>query len=297
MKNYPKKSHEERQAEIEALVKQAQEGVDSFRNSEEFITYLKVMSAFHHYSVCNLALIAHQNPNATKVGSFVAWKSVNRAVNAGEHGIKILCPTMRKATHDITAVNENTGEEEVIGSETTSVVRGFKIGHVFDISQTHVIEGKEEVETSLCHELTGSVDDFDKIVSVMSDIAGIPVVFTEYDGSSKGYYSPAENRIVVQSEMSQAQKIKTLIHEVAHSILHNPVAKLDRGDISKEVMETEAEATAFVVASHLGIDTSSYSFPYLVSWADTERNSVMKSLNSIKCAASQMIDKLDEAFA
>ena len=28
-----------------------------------------------------------------------------------------------------------------------------------------------------------------------------------------------------------------------------------------------AEATAFVVAAHHGIDTSSYSFPYIASWA------------------------------
>ncbi len=31
--------------------------------------------------------------------------------------------------------------------------------------------------------------------------------------------------------------------------------------------ETVAEATAFIVAAHQGIDSGSYSFPYIAAWA------------------------------
>ena len=36
---------------------------------------------------------------------------------------------------------------------------------------------------------------------------------------------------------------------------------------SRAECETVAEATAFVVAAHQNIDTSSYSFPYIATWA------------------------------
>ena len=39
--------------------------------------------------------------------------------------------------------------------------------------------------------------------------------------------------------------------------------------------ETVAEATAFVVAAYQGIDTGSYSFPYIAGWAGTTNGAAL----------------------
>ncbi len=70
-----------------------------------------------------------------------------------------------------------------------------------------------------------------------------------------------ENRIALNKGMSEAQTIKTLIHEVTHADLHAPEFQDKTVEkTSKHVKETEAESVAFVVCEHYGIDTSDYSF-------------------------------------
>ena len=55
--------------------------------------------------------------------------------------------------------------------------------------------------------------------------------------------------------------VKTLCHELAHHL--DPELQA----VSRAECETVAEATAFVVAAHHNIDTGSYSFPYIATWA------------------------------
>lgn len=38
---------------------------------------------------------------------------------------------------------------------------------------------------------------------------------------SKGYFHTEEKRIAVQENMSESQTLKTMVHEVAHSMLHH----------------------------------------------------------------------------
>lgn len=292
-KNYTSKTVEERQAEVDALIARAQEGIYAFRESDKFRDYLMLMTKFHSYSARNILLIQMQYPGASRVASFAKWKEFNRSVSAGQHGIKILCPSTRKTTCEVTRVDDATGEE-TISEETRSVVYGFRVGYVFDVSQTQQIPGKPEIDMSLCSELTGDVENFSEIINALRDIADVPVTIASYPGTSKGYYRPATGDIVVQANMSQLQTVKTLIHEIAHSILHNPREMDNRGHVSADVKETEAEATAFVVANFLGLDTSDYSFPYLTGWASLENGTVLKSVNSIRKAADAIITKLDE---
>ena len=57
---------------------------------------------------------------------------------------------------------------------------------------------------------------------------------------------------------------KTLIHELAHH--------LDTGlkESDKTELETVAEGTAYVVATHYGLDCGEYSFKYIATWAGQE---------------------------
>src|SRR5439155_9065405 len=53
---------------------------------------LAVAARFHTYSLGNQLLIALQNPDATRVAGFEAWKALGRHVRKGERGIAILAP-------------------------------------------------------------------------------------------------------------------------------------------------------------------------------------------------------------
>lgn len=50
-------------------------------------------------------------------------------------------------------------------------------------------------------------------------------------GAAKGYYNPVTASIAIKG-MPESQTVKTMIHEIAHSILHNDIldeaAKKDR---------------------------------------------------------------------
>ncbi len=68
--------------------------------------------------------------------------------------------------------------------------------------------------------------------------------------------------------MSEAQTLKTLIHEMAHSRLHDKTADLSHGQQdpkTKNEKEVETESVAYVVCQHFGLDTSDYSFGYIAS--------------------------------
>ena len=50
-----------------------------------------------------------------------------------------------------------------------------------------------------------------------------PIEFNKIEGTSKGYYDPNNKLIKIKESMSEKQTIKTLIHELAHSKLHDNI--------------------------------------------------------------------------
>ena len=102
----------------------------------------------------------------------------------------------------------------------------------------------------------------------------MPMRFDEIEGEAKGYYSDIDKEICIQVGMGESQTIKTMIHEVAHAMLHNSDFMKKNGEEKDRLTkETEAESIAFTVCSALGIDTSDYSFPYVASWASGKEKS------------------------
>ena len=81
---------------LDCLMEQLEKGTQNIFESGRYAEYLAVMSKFHHYSFRNTILIFLQNPNASHVAGFHAWKKdFGRSVKAGEHGIQILAPCPR----------------------------------------------------------------------------------------------------------------------------------------------------------------------------------------------------------
>lgn len=267
----------DRKEQLKELSEKIENGVKQIFSGEDYKKYLAVVGKFHNYSINNSILILLQKPDASYVAGFNTWKKMNRFVKKGEKGIRILAPCPIKTK------NEDDEDETIML---------FKVTTVFDISQT---EG-EPLPSLGVDELTETVEDYDKLKNAL--IASCPVMVVEEDISSgaKGYFSATEKKIVIKKGVSQLQFIKTLIHECAHSIMH------DRKDVivsgaeksCRSEKEIQAESVAYTVCSYFGLDTSEYSFSYIASWAEgKELKDLKNSMEVIQKAAAYIIDKAE----
>ena len=171
-----------------------------------------------------------------------------------------------------------------------ATVTRFKVAHVFDVSQT---EGRELPALAVT-ELTGDVENFQAMYNCLAACSPVPVVQDFIPGAAKGYFSPSEGRIVLRPGMSQAQTVKTLVHEIAHAKLHDPAKVLPEEQKARREKEVEAESVAYVVCQHFGIDTSDYSFGYVAGWSKGRDLSELKaSLDTIHSTAGEIIAALE----
>ena len=131
------------------------------------------------------------------------------------------------------------------------------------------------------------------------NISPVPIAFEDIPGDSKGYFSTAEKRIAVQENMSESQTLKTMVHEVAHSRLHDKEVNqsMDIPVKDRNTKEVEAESVAFTVCQHFGIDTSDYSFGYIAGWSSGRNMKELKSsLDTIRKTASELITGIEGAM-
>lgn len=275
-----------------------EQGVKDVYSSDNFRKYLSCCSKFHSYSLNNTLLILVQKPDATLVAGYNAWqRNFNRHVDKGERGLIILAPVTSKITQLMDKADEDGNpildeNDDPIKEERVINQLRFTTTTVFDISQT-----SGEPLPSLIHNLTGSSDEILAFIDSVKSICTIPIDYHSPSkdavlaGGAKGYYSIAEDKIVLNMELEDMQIAKTLIHEYSHSILHK---KTDKDSDQREI---EAESLAFVLCDHFGIDTSDYSFGYIASYAAQDEAKLKTILSNIQSTAHEMIDKLEPLFA
>ena len=293
---------DKRADQLKEITERLEQGVKDIFTSEMYTKYLLTMSKFHNYSFNNTLLIAMQRPDATLVAGYNAWKNkFNRYVKKGEKGIQIIAPAPVKEREErekidkdtgLTVLNEN-GEPEIEVVER--VIPRFRVTTVFDYAQT---DG-EPLPTLEVNELTARVKDYTLLKEAIEQVSPVPIRFGEIEGSAKGYYSHMDKEICVRADMGESQTIKTMIHEVAHAMLHDNDQMKQRGEEKDQLTkETEAESIAFTVCSALGIDTSDYSFPYVASWASGKELKELKdSMDTIRLTAADFLEKLETAVA
>ena len=236
------------------MIGMIEQGVKDVMTSERFTEFLKFSAQFHHYSLNNVILILIQKPDASYVAGYNAWQKMNRQV---------------------------TDED---GNDTVIATQYFRPVSVFDISQT----SGEDIPT-ICDELFGDIENADELTQKISSATDYSISY-EDTGEAFGRCNNDEKTIKVRDDLDDKQRIKTLIHEVAHSLLWNDDKEQHN---SRSDQEIEAEATAYIVCSKLGIDTASYSFDYIASWsADKDVKALKRLLGNIQKASQKIIDKL-----
>lgn len=296
-KRYSPESIEKKQEEIKETLKVLEEGIKEVFQSKKYIEYLKSMSKFHNYSINNILWIQMQNPNATRVAGLKTWNGLGRKVIKGEKSLKVLAPVKHSKIIDMEKIDPITQKPQLdnLGNPIIEKKKmewiSYRSVPVFDIGQT---SGKELPQ--LIEELKGNVSQFEHIKNSLIKVSKVPVSFEDIKGGSKGYYDLVERRIAIKEGMSQSHTIKTLIHELAHSRLHNIDQQKNIKDVdNRERKEIEAESIAFVISNYLKIDTSDYSFGYIASWSkDKELSDLKASLETIQKETNTIITELEE---
>ena len=226
---------------VDSLIQQLEAG-----HSDTLTAYLTAMSRFHNYSFGNILEIARQKPDATRVAGMYAWNQLGRRVKKGEHGIRILAP--------IIGVKRKPQEEaeKDLTKQNIAVLVGFRNAYVFDVSQT---DGAELPEHASVKGDTG--ENRDRLVEFIH-AQNIELEFNERIAPAMGV--SYGGKIVLLPGQSNAEEFSTLVHELAHEMLH----KADRRTTTtKVVRETEAEAIAFVVSKAVGLQTGTASADYI----------------------------------
>ena len=288
-----------REEQMKEITERLEQGVQELFTSEKYTEYLKTMSQFHNYSFNNTMLIALQKPEATLVAGYGAWnKKFNRQVKRGEKGIQIIAPTPIRQKEEIEKFDPVTNEPvlrpdgQPETEEIEHIIPRFRVATVFDVSQTYG-DPLPELDAP---ELMGSVENYPIFMEAVKNVSPVPMRYAEIEGESKGYYSNTEKEIVIQDGMSELQTMKTAVHEATHAMCHDRDIMEELGEKKDRMTkEVEAESVAFTVCSFFGLDTSSYSFPYLAGWSSgRDMKELRSSMDFIRKTAGSFIDSMVE---
>jgi hypothetical protein len=260
-----------RDEKIEKAKTLLSEAVGKLQSGDEWREMLSKLAKGGRFSLRRLSfrnqlLVQLQSPGATSVATYGAWQNAGRQVRRGERALTILAPIIIKkaaAENDADAT-----EVKLLGFRPMATFAGVQTDPMpgeagkplpEPVSITKNIEAEEAFERS--------VESLQAVAlglgsSVISGVELRPRQTGDLHLAHGWFELRTKKIVVITGETSRAQQFKTLVHEIAHAILHGNDDHHGRAE-----QEVEAESTAFVVSSVLGLETGSYSFPYVTSWA------------------------------
>lgn len=262
-----------------------EKAVETLATSEGWAEFLKFRLKFHNYSWANGMLIAMQCPGATHVTGYGAkdgksgWLALGRQVRKGEKAIKIYAPILVKDK------NDPTGKRKVL--------IGFKIVSVFDVSQTDGDPIPEDPNTVTL--LEGDAPDgyIDALMAVAT-AEGLTVVDVERQGGANGWIEREHKLISIVSDLSNAQRAKTLTHEIAHWF---DLQDMEAGTYSRAEAECVAESAAYIVCSMQGLASDPYSVSYVAGWSQGNYDTLKNAADRTDKAAKAIVKALEKVRA
>jgi hypothetical protein len=298
---------------LEAFHQQLTDQVLALADGPSWKAWLATAAKVHHYSFNNTVAILMQRPEATQVAGYRTWQSLGRQVRKGEQGIQILAPVTRRATVEDDP-NEPAGgcggADPIAGRGATEAgpppaagprrLVGVRIAFVFDLSQTDPIPGAPPLPSRppAPQLLTGQAPAglWDGLTRQVVE-EGFDLVMTDPGGGARGRTNHTTRQVEVNPDLEPAQQLKTLGHELAHVLLHHSIPIDDYNSVlSRGWIEVEAESVAFLISAARGLDTSSYTFPYVGGWV-SDRDKLEATLRDTAArvlgTAHSILERLD----
>ena len=242
--------------------------------SERLIALLDFAGKFHQYSFYNIMMAFYQRRNISRLAGVKTWNEVGRYVRKGEHGIAIWAPMFFKKVKTEDEASEET-ESEVTFTR-------FRLVYVFDVSQT---EGKELPNTRISM-ITGNPGTAYTALESAIQAQGIVIDYVDHLSGNAEARSHG-GKIEIVNDPDPARLFKNLVHEFAHELLHHDGG--ERGTIT--LRETEAEATAYVVCRHFGVEINASDYIQLF---DGNVKILSSRLERIRKTASTIIQAIEK---
>ena len=275
---------------IDERLKELEVRVSDLKQSDRWRSWLKFSAKMHRYSFTNSMLIHLCHPGATIVMGYgskdgtTGWKSVGRQVIKGSRGIPIFAPRFRKEGGE-RADHENDGG---------TVLAGFHVVHVFDVSQTEgdpIPDQPEWPTPTVCP--PGLFEKLRATCNTTFDgYTGLSIWSKGADelGEARGCLRRKEQEIfVLQAE--EPQMVATVLHELGHWF--DPFLQENPSAYGKHRADCElvAESVMWLTSEKAGIDSDDEVEHYLASWSDGEGELFSKIGDSEILELSQRIQK------
>ena len=289
---------EKKEEAANAAVEMRKRITESVTSGEDWQRYLNIMGKLHTYSPNNALYMAYQwmerqigqeavravetmfygaptsaaLPDISTCAGFSAWGDLGGQVRKGEKALAVYAPFL---VNDKENVDPNTGKPR-------KKLIGFTLKRrTFDISQ---VDGVEIPEPCKLLQGEGPEGAWDRLTA-LAEALGFPVEEEPMAGTkANGFCSYLPQRIVVKSSNPMAQKVKTLVHEIGHAMLHG------MGDgVPSNVREIEAESVAYVVCQALDFDTADYSLGYVGGWSGGDGDLIASVLERVASASARVL--------
>ncbi len=302
-----------REAKLDELHEKLTSAVEQLVSSDDWREALAFAARFRSRSFNNTMLIWMQHqagfeagrvpePFPTLVAGYRQWQALGRQVMKGQPGYMIFAPVTGRFA---TSTPSDSGswrrlgprEKPKPGEVVRSRMVGARLAYVWDVSQTDgeplpttpapvLLEG--EAPAGLWDGLAAQIRTAGfEVVSVPDEMAIMGANgMTDYEART----------VSVRENMSAAARVKTLAHELAHVMMHDPddvEVRQHRG-----IREVEAESVALMIGAAHGMTTDGYTIPYVSTWAaragDKEPVQIVQATGErVRKTALSILDKLD----
>ena len=194
-----------------------QELASSWQEKPETIAEMFAFgSKMYRYSVRNTMLIYKQNPYATYVQSFKAWKDMGVSVKKGERGYKVYVPvqaTILKINGKLIPLEQATKEQKIqyqAGELQSITEMRFRTGNVFDISQTTYPKEKYPELFKMGYESIYHGAIVIGLSAYAQQELGCSVITENFASISlRGQYDPTANAIRLNDRLEDTQTLST----------------------------------------------------------------------------------------
>jgi antirestriction protein ArdC len=249
-------------------------------DGDAWTRWLRFQARLHRYSFNNTMLMLAQRPSTSMVAGYQRWRELHRNVRKGEQAMWILAPfTGKRAETDVAS-----------GEETEVRYTYFRPVPVFDVAQT---DGEPIPTPPQPILLDGSSDElrerFETVAALLTDDGWTVRREQPTVAGANGEADYSVKVVRVRPDVTDAQALKTLVHEWAHVNLgHGDGAGGHRGR-----REVEAESVAFIVLDGIGVDTSGYSVPYVAGWSEGDPKVVLEVGQRVAAGAGKILGRLE----
>ncbi|HET7476192.1 MAG TPA: ImmA/IrrE family metallo-endopeptidase [Dermatophilaceae bacterium] len=302
-----------REAKLDELHEKLTGAVESLVSGDDWRQALAFAARFRSRSFNNTLLIwvQHQaafdagrvpDPFPTLVAGYRQWQGLGRQVVKGQAGYMIFAPvTGRFATTTPADAGSwrrlGLREKPKAGEVVRSRMVGARPAYVWDASQTDgdplpippspaLLEG--EAPSGLWEGLAGQIHG--------AGFAVLRVPHEEMISGANGLTDYEARTVSVRENMDTAAQVKTLAHELAHVLMHDP----DDDEVLQHrgIREVEAESVALMIGAAHGMDTTRYTIPYVSTWAarvdgQEPAHVVQATGERVRKTALAILDQLD----